>query len=59
MDDNIRPIKFHARTLQQISTLQQACPEKTLSRLVNEAIAFYLSETGMLEKATKEVNRGR
>ena len=49
MNDTIRNIKFHREVLQQVTTIQGSRPDVTLSKLVNDALRFYISEYGLLD----------
>jgi hypothetical protein len=54
MDNTIRPIRFHKLVLEAVTEIQKQHPELTLSRLVNDALGFYMSEMGLQPMPTKE-----
>ncbi len=54
MDNTIRSIRFHTPVLERIAEVQKDHPELTLSRLVNDALSFYMSEMGLQPMPTKE-----
>ena len=54
MDNTIRPIRFHKLVLEAVTEVQKQHPELTLSRLVNDALSFYMSEMGLQPMPTKE-----
>ena len=54
MDNTIRPIRFHKLVLEAVTEVQKQHPELTLSRLVNDALSFYMSEMGLQTMPTKE-----